>query len=254
MRRGMMEADWMCVEQTGKVASVKEKLWHLKGCDLFGRLLPEEIQRLEMRSRSRTFPARCPIYLPSEKADSVFLLVKGLVKVCNLTADGKQSILAFVEPGELFGELAIFADAAREEYVETVEAATVVMIPADTLQDLMAAHSDVALAITKLVGLRRHRIERRLKNLLFLSNRDRLIHLLLDLAEQFGTFADDGVRLRIKLAHQELANLIGSTRETVTLLLGQLKAEGFIEIGRRRIVLTDSQRLSQSVHRTINLQ
>ncbi len=244
----------MCVEQTGKVASVKEKLWHLKGCDLFGRLLPEEIQRLEMRSRSRTFPARCPIYLPSEKADSVFLLVKGLVKVCNLTADGKQSILAFVEPGELFGELAIFADAAREEYVETVEAATVVMIPADTLQDLMAAHSDVALAITKLVGLRRHRIERRLKNLLFLSNRDRLIHLLLDLAEQFGTFADDGVRLRIKLAHQELANLIGSTRETVTLLLGQLKAEGFIEIGRRRIVLTDSQRLSQSVHRTINLQ
>ena len=85
-----------------------EKLWHLKTCELFGRLSPEQIQRIESRSRSRTFPARSPVYLPSEKADSVFLLTKGLVKVCHLTGDGKESILAFVEPGELFGELAIF--------------------------------------------------------------------------------------------------------------------------------------------------
>lgn len=226
-----------------------EKIWHLKNCDLFGSLLPAQIGRLERRSRSRTFPARSPIYLPSEKADSVFLLAKGLVKVCHLTADGKQSILAFIEPGELFGELAIFEGERRDEYVEAVEAATVVMIPADELQQLMAERHDVAMGITKMVGLRRHRIERRLKNLLFLSSRDRLIHLLLDLAEQFGSSADDGIRLRVKLAHQELANLMGSTRETVTILLGQLKTEGFIDIGRRKIVLIEPKHLAQCVQR-----
>lgn len=110
-------------------------------------------------------------------------------------------------------------------------------------------HLDVALGITKMIGLRRHRIEHRLKNLLFLSNRDRLVHLLLDLAEQFGSHADDGIRLRIKLSHQELASLIGSTRETVTVILGQLKAEGSIDSGRRKIVLTAPQRLARSVHR-----
>ncbi|TWU23226.1 cAMP receptor protein [Novipirellula galeiformis] len=228
-----------------------EKLWHLKNCDIFGKLLPEEIKRLESRSRSRSFPARSPVYLPSEKADSVFLLAKGLVKVCNLTSDGKQSILAFVEPGELFGELAIFAEAARDEYVEAVDAATVVMIPAEELQQLMSHHNGVALEITKMVGLRRHRIERRLKNLMFLSNRDRLIHLLLDLAEQFGVCDSEGIRLRIKLAHQELANLMGSTRETVTILLGHLKSEGLIHVGRRKIVLVNTEQLAASVDRRI---
>lgn len=228
-----------------------EKLWHLKSCELFGRLTPEQIQRMESRSRSRSFPARSPIYLPADKADSVFLLVKGLVKVSHLTLDGKESILAFIEPGELFGELAIFDERERDEYVEAVELSTVVMIPADELQHLMAERTDVAVAITKMVGLRRHRIERRLKNLLFLSNRQRLVHLLLDLAEQFGLHTDNGIRLRIKLSHQELGNLIGSTRETVTVILGQLKAEGSVSGGRRRIVLTNPQRLAQSVQRQV---
>jgi CRP-like cAMP-binding protein len=228
---------------------MSEKLWQIKNCELFGRLSAEQIQHIESRSRSRTFPARSPIYLPSEKADSVFLLAKGLVKVSHLTADGKESILAFVEPGELFGELAIFEGQERDEYVEALEASTVVMIPADEVRQLMAEHTDAALGITKMVGLRRHRIERRLKNLLFLSNRDRLVHLLLDLAEQFGLHTDEGIRLRIKLSHQELGNLIGSTRETVTVLMGQLKSERAVDGGRRKIILTDPQRLARSVSR-----
>jgi CRP-like cAMP-binding protein len=123
------------------------------------------------------------------------------------------------------------------------------MIPAEPLQQLMAQSADVSLGITKMVGLRRHRIERRLKNLLFLSNRERLVHLLLDLAEQFGLHTDDGIQLRIKLSHQELGNLIGSTRETVTVILGQLKADRSVDGGRRKIVLTNPQRLAHSVNR-----
>jgi CRP/FNR family cyclic AMP-dependent transcriptional regulator len=232
-----------------KETQVPQKIWHLKNCGIFEKLSPEQLRKLESVSRSQLFPARSPIYLPSEKADSVFVLAKGLVKVCHLTTDGKQSILAFVEAGEVFGEFAIFNGEHRDEYVESVEAATVVMVPATAIEALMEENSAVAVGVTKMVGLRRHRIERRLKNLLFLSNRDRLIHLLLDLAEQFGETSDEGVRLRIKLAHQELANLIGSTRETVTILLGQLKVEGLVSIGRRKIVLIEPLKLAQSVHR-----
>ncbi len=222
---------------------MSDKLWPLKSCELFGRLSPAQIGRIESRSRSRSFPAHSPVYLPAEKADSVFLLVQGLVKVCHLTADGKESILAFVEPGELFGELAIFDGQERDEYVEAVDPSTVVVIPAEEVRHLMAEQVDVALGITKMIGLRRHRIEHRLKNLLFRSNRERLVHLLLDLADQFGWHSDDGIRLRIKLSHQDLANMIGSTRETVTLIFGQLKAEGSVDGGRRRVVLTNPQRL-----------
>ncbi|KLU07501.1 transcriptional regulator, Crp/Fnr family [Rhodopirellula islandica] len=226
-----------------------QQIWHLKTNELFTKLKPSQLEQLESRCRSRAFSARSPVYLPSQAADCVFLLASGLVKVCNLTSDGKQSILAFVEPGELFGELVLFEAEQREEYVEAVEKSTVVMIPATAIQELMVANHDVSIALTKMIGLRRHRVERRLKNLLFLSNRDRLVHLLLDLAEQFGIRNSEGIHLRIKLAHQEIANLMGSTRETVTILLGQLKSEGMVDLGRQRITLIQADRLAESVHR-----
>jgi CRP/FNR family cyclic AMP-dependent transcriptional regulator len=228
---------------------MSEKLWHLKNCGLFEQLDAEQLCRLESCSRSKSFAAKCPIYLPADRAESVFVLAHGLAKVSHLTDDGKESVLSYVEPGEMFGELAIFSVDQRDEFVESVERSTVVMFPVTELQRLMSEVSDVAIGITKLVGMRRQRVERRLKNLLFLSNRDRLIHLLLDLAEQFGTPEDDCIRLRLKLSHQELANLIGSTRETVTITLGQLKSEGMVTGGRCRIVVARPAELAATVHR-----
>jgi CRP-like cAMP-binding protein len=221
----------------------------LKNCSLFERLDDQQLQQIEKCSRSKTFAASSPICLPADKADHVFLLAKGLVKVSHITADGKESILTFVEPGELFGELAIFDGNPRGELVTAMQPSIVVMIPTEALHRLMNERADVSLCITKLVGLRRQRIERRLKNLLFLSNRDRLVHLLLELAEQFGVHTEDGIRLRIKLSHQELANLIGSTRESVTVVLGQLKAEGTVAGGRCKILISKPQRLAQGVNR-----
>jgi CRP/FNR family cyclic AMP-dependent transcriptional regulator len=228
---------------------MSEKLWHLKRCNLFEELTPQQLRRVELRSRARSFPRRTPIYLPAEQADAVFLLSSGRAKICHLTPDGKQSILAFVEPGELFGELAILDSGRREEYAETIEDSTVVLIPGDEVQRLMREHPDVSLGITKMIGLRRRRVEQRLKNLLFLSNRDRLTHLLLELAEQYGRPTNRGVELSIRLSHQDLASVIGSTRETVTVALGEMQVEGLLRVGRRKIEILDTNRLAQSVHR-----
>lgn len=230
---------------------MSEGLWYLKRCELFERLSAEQLGRLESHCRSRTFAAHTAIRLPAEKAESVFLLATGLAKVSHLIGDGKESILAFVEPGELFGELAILDGQQQDEFFEAVEASTVVMIPTEEMHRLIAERTDVALAVTKIIGLRRRRVERRLKNLFFLSIRERLIHLLLDLAEQFGRQVEEGVRIRLKLSHQDLANLIGATRETVTATLGRLKLEGSIHNTRCNIVLTNSAHLARSVHRKL---
>jgi CRP-like cAMP-binding protein len=226
---------------------MSEKYWHLKRCDLFERLSPDELKRVELRSLARSFPQKTPIYLPADAANGVLLLASGRVKICSITVDGKQSILTFVEPGELFGELAILAGGQREEIAEAVESSTAILIPADEMRRLVAEHPEVSLGITKLFGLRRQRIERRLKYLLFHSNRERLIHLLLELAEQYGRPVADGVNLGIKLSHQDLANIIGSTRETVTVTLGELQSAGLLQMGRRKIVLADLERLAAAV-------
>lgn len=196
----------------------------------------------------RMFPRGTPIYLPADQADAVLVLAQGRVKIGSFTEDGKQTILAFIEPGELFGELALLEGNQREEYAEALEKSTIVLLPNQAIQELLANNPEVALGVTKLYGLRRQRIERRLKYLLFRSNRDRLIHLLLELAERYGRRTPDGVELRIKLSHQELASVIGSTRETVTVVLGELQGEGMLRLGRRKLVLTDLPKLAASIN------
>ena len=115
------------------------------------------------------------------------------------------------------------------------------------MRDLVERNPQLALGVTKLLGVRRRRIERRLKYLLFRSNRDRLIHLLLELAEDYGTQSEAGIELKVKLSHQDLASIIGSTRETVTVTLGQLQSEGLIKVGRRKLALTNVNRLAESI-------
>lgn len=228
---------------------MSEKLWYLKSCQLFEQLAVDELRQIELHSKARTFPRGSPVYLPLDQTNSLFLLASGRVKICHLTPDGKQSILAFIEPGEVFGELALFDDGPRNEYAETVEKATVVLIPGEVMKATMESHAALTLGVTKMIGLRRRRIEQRLKNLLFLSNRERLSHLLLELAEQYGVREPAGLKLGIQLSHQDLANVIGSTRETVTVVLGEMQQEGLVSLGRRKILISDLSRLASSVQR-----
>ena len=230
---------------------MSEKLWYLKNCQLFERLAHEDLSKVETSSRIRSFPKKSPIYLPADHSHDVFLLASGRIKLCHVTPDGKQSILAFIDPGELFGELAVLDGGQREEYAEALEKSTVVLIPRATIEQLMETHAHLTMGVTKMIGLRRRRIERRLKNLLFLSNRDRLVHLILELVEQYGKPTDGGVALSIKLSHQELANVIGSTRETVTVLLGEMQLEGLLKVGRRKVIVSKLETLAASVHRAV---
>lgn len=224
-----------------------EKFWYLKNCDLFERLTPEQVVRIESRARIREFGRNSLIYLPTDESHSVLLLATGRVKLYHLTGEGKQAVLAFIDPGELFGELALLESGQREEFAETMEKSTVILIPGDVIQELMHEHPDLSLGVSKLMGLRRRRVERRLKSLLFRSNRERLVYLLIELAEKYGRRIGEGVQIGIRLSHQELANIIGSTRETVTVLLGELQAEGALLIKRRQIILTQMERLASSV-------
>lgn len=226
---------------------MEDRFWYLKNCDLFERLTPEQISRLESRSKSKKFARGSMLYLPADRSESVLLLVSGRVKIYHITSEGKQALLAIVDPGEIFGELAIFESGYREEFAEAMEATTAVLIPRDEIVQLMEEHPNVSVGVTRLMGLRRQKVERRLKSLLFRSNRERLIHLLLELAEKYGKTTPEGVLIGIKLSHQDLANIIGSTRETVTVLLGELQTEGNLIIKRRQIILKRLEHLATSI-------
>lgn len=208
-----------------------------------------QLAAIESQSRWKKFRKGTPIYLPGERADSIFIVADGLVKLCHLTPDGKASTLAFIKQGEVFGELSLLDSGMRGEYCVAAADTSIIRVPREALLPYMEANMQFIVAVTKIIGCRRKRIENRLKSLLFASNQQRLVHLLLDLAEQFGAAVEDGIRISLKLSHQELANLIGTTREAVTIMLGRMKAEGLVGGKRECVVLTDISRLASSVDR-----
>src|SRR5438874_8998126 len=141
---------------------MNEAIWFLKRCPLFEHLTADECRRLEARARARTFPRKAVVYFPDQPGESVLLLTRGRVKLMALTPDGRETILAFIEPGEVFGVLAVLDDAPRGEYAEAVEDSHAVAIPRAEVAALVARRPDVALSVTKLIGLRLRRVEARL--------------------------------------------------------------------------------------------
>jgi CRP-like cAMP-binding protein len=226
---------------------MREKIWYLKQCFLFERLTAAQKQRLEQRAVLRVFAKNQIIYFPTEAGQSVLLLARGRVKIKVLAADGRETILAFIDEGELFGELALLDTSPRNEFAEAASDATVIALAREDLLWLMAQHSELSLQITKLVGLRRRRIENRLRNILFRSTRERVAALLLELLDSHGEQQQQGWAVRLPLSHQELANLIGATRESVTLTLGRLQMEGLIRVRRKQLVVLDRERLAAQV-------
>ena len=224
-----------------------ERVWFLKQSRLFQQLSLEEIASLESRARVRELPPRQVIYAPSDAADSVFLVVRGRVRIVSLTPEGKEAILGLVEPGELFGEMALVSTEPREEHAETAVTSTIAAIPRDTLEAVMSRNSELSIGVWKFLGWQRQRIERRLRSLLFRSTRERVLLLLVDLAEHYGKPVPQGaVDLGIRLSHQEFANLIGATRESVTVALGDLQNEGILAIGRQRVTILSPERLARA--------
>ena len=214
-------------------------IWYLKQCELFEQLSETEAGQLNRRALTRTFKRGAVIYSPTQPGESVMVLASGRVKIKDITVGGRETIMAFIEEGELFGELALMDGDTRQEYAETVDTCQVLVIPREDLLALMETRPDIALSVTKLIGLRRRRIETRLRNLLFLPSRDRMLHILLELAESHGDRTGNRVEIRIPLSHQDIASLIGVTRETATLTLGQMQTEGLVAVSRRRIVIRD---------------
>jgi CRP-like cAMP-binding protein len=233
-----------CHDARWWLPSITEKLGFPHLFPLFGCLTADQNLRLEQRASPRLFAADQMIYCPSDGGQSVHLLVRGRVKIKVLTPDGREIILAFVDEGELFGEHALIDSSSRNEFAEATTPVAVMSLPREELLWLISQNASLGLEMTKLIGLRRRRIENRLRNVLFRSTRQRVAALLLELLESHGEPLKRGWRVRLPLSHQELANLIGATRETVTVVLGRLKAEGTIEVRRRRLVVLDRERLA----------
>ncbi len=228
-----------------RAQSVPNKLWFLKHIRLFDGLSQSEMHEMERITRMEEVKKRQPLYLPGDPSNSVYVLKQGRVKIANTASNGKEVTFDILEPGEIFGELDVLEDSPRTTSAEALDDALICVIPRKDFDQYLSMHPNVTIKLTKLIGLRLKKIQSRVEDLVFRDVPARLAHLLLELRKSEGVPEGGGTRLRVKLTHQEMANLIGCSRETVSTTLGQFRDEGHIHMDGRSITIVNEKGLSK---------
>lgn len=223
------------------------KLWYLKNVNLFHGMSESQMRAVEERTVMREIRRKEMLYLPGDAGDRVYLLKKGVVKISALTDDAREIILALLKPGEVFGEEAVLDDAPRDHMAEAYEAALICVIPKAEFMNVLRTHPDMAFKVTKLIGFRLRTFRNRVEGLLFKGAPARLARTLLDLARDHGVPDSAGILLPLKLSQQDLANLIGVTRESVNLALTDFRSRGLVESDGRSLRILRPEELGKLV-------
>jgi len=203
----------------------------------------EALERLFTGVTVGSYRPRQVIYLPGDRAQGVHFLISGRIKISKVTRDGKELTLAYRSEGDFFGEPCLLEGGPREEMAEAMDASTTIEVSREAVDELLRSDGRAAYKFGRALITRRKDLEARVEQLIFKDVGAKLAELLLSLGQEHGVSDQRGLVVGLKITHQEMANLIGSTRETVSLTLSQFKRKGLIQTDGRRVILADPEGL-----------
>jgi CRP-like cAMP-binding protein len=217
---------------------ISEKLRYLRTVDIFQDLAPGEVEEIDRAITMTTCRAGRVFYAPDESTEVLFILKKGRVQLYRLTPDGKKLVFGTVEPGAVFGEMAVIGQGMQNSFAEAVDDCLLCVMSRQDVERLILSKPVVGLRIIERLADRLREAEAKLEELAFKSVPARLASLLLHLhAEQGDLIAG--------YTHQDLADAIGATRETVTQVLTELRGQQMLAVGRKQITILDLSGLIQ---------
>jgi CRP-like cAMP-binding protein len=226
------------------MAARETKLWYIQNFDPFKHMRDEDYELIDEHSSMREVKKGEVLYLEGSSDMNIYMLKKGAVKISKVNPQGKEIILDIFGSGAIFGEMPGVDSETRDETAVMVEDGLICTMERKYFDRALQAIPDLSTGVTKIIGLRRHKIENKLIALLYSSVRQRLARTLLTLVDEFGALHDKGTLIKVKLTHMEYADLIASTRETVTAEFNKLKAEGVIDFDGKQVVVTSPERLN----------
>lgn len=207
-----------------------------------GSDVAEEIARF---CQTVTFATDQSIYTPGQRSLGAYLIKKGKVKLAYLDESGKRLTLAILGEGDLFGEMALVSQAPHETTAEALEDCTLWLLERKMLLQHAYDHPTLMVRLMQLFLRRAQEMQTRLKEMVFKDLETRLARTLLNLAYKYGLPTHNGLQIDLQITHQELAELIGSTRENVTTALTHFEDDELLDKRRFHIVITDIEGLEE---------
>jgi CRP-like cAMP-binding protein len=220
-----------------EASALRDKIGYLSMMDLFRDFSPEEMQEIDRATRMQTCTTGRVFYMPGETGEVLFILKRGAVQIYRMSPEGRKLVIANLPQYSFFGEMSCIGQGMYDTFAEATEDSLICTMSRADVERLLLAKPKVALRILEAVGRRVVDAERQLEELAFKGLIPRIAALLLREA--------DGDEVH-GLSHQDIAERLGVYRETTTSALNELKTAGIIEIGRKRITITERQRLERA--------
>lgn len=215
----------------------------LKKINLFSFLNDTQITKVAGLVISRFYRAGRIIFFENEPGEAVFFLKSGRIKVSKGDDDGREQILHFVHPGEMFAEVVLFGDSSYPATAEVIEDAEVQLIRNRDMEQLVMEYPDIALGFLRTMSRRLRFAQRQINELALMSTTRRMASMLLYLGAEQGMEIDRGIRIDISLTKQDLASLIGTSRETANRILSDFRKQKVIEVNKQDIVILNKEKL-----------
>ena len=220
-----------------------EQLWYTQQTDYFSQLNEKDRADLLQLGRTRKFRKHELIFQAGSPGDNVYLLTYGRAKIYQFSPTGKEVILWFCFTGEMFGMAEVCRRSQREVYARACSDTEVIKISQQTFKDFLSSHSEAAMLAIDLLSCRMRILGDMLLNLASDDVMSRLIKLLTRLSSRYGKFNGDYIKLDIPLTHQEIADMIGASRQTVSSSISELKKQGYLDTENHCIHIKDSESL-----------
>jgi CRP-like cAMP-binding protein len=226
-------------------SSLAEKLGLLSEVALFSGLSEEDIAAIGHATTMTHCSRGQRILSPDDPPDRIHILKKGRVRLFRITPDGKQLTLDIHEKGTILGDMRLLGqDRLPEAYAETIEEAVICTITPDELRRLIERYPLIGVNIIGHLTRRLDAAERELEAMAYQRVDQRLARKLLDLGQRFGLKTERGTLIQARLTQQELAEMVGTTRETLAHTLGDFRRGGLIDTERHQVVIRDAERLA----------
>ncbi|MCB2156875.1 Crp/Fnr family transcriptional regulator [bacterium] len=227
-----------------------DRVWYIKNLDLFEGLQDMSAMSVAGNAGEVLLDPKQIITFQGDQPRVVYVVISGRLQVSHLLPDGREVILTYLGPGDIWGavdEDEVDAPASPMDSHQAMAQTPTQLLRFDAayFRHMLSRRPRVAFKIIRQLGIRKRRVELRLINLCFKTNLQKLASLLLELAESHGVEIDGGIRIGLGLTHQEMGAMVGMTREQVTKLFTQLRESGAIETVKGRIILRDLDRLRE---------
>jgi CRP/FNR family transcriptional regulator len=218
---------------------------YLRQISIFSELKDEFLDKIHRISLIRKYSKGRIIFMEGEPGEAFFYVKSGLIKITKLSRDGREHILHILNEGDIFAEVTLFNKTVYPATAEVLEEAEIGIIKNEDLEKVIKENPELSLQLIRYLNKRLVEAHMKIRNLALYDTYARTAQALVKFAEDFGRKSSKGIELDLNISRQELANIVGTTRETVIRVLTNFKKEHSIDIDKNTITIIDLEKVKE---------